>query len=190
MFIPDASLLPVETIVILSTLASGLARARNFRHPGKQLVDDRSLVVLLVGLGFHVHGFGLGLAFLEDDLGFGFALSANRRRMTIRFRHQALLFRERQRFNSLALDFGALQHGCDQLFLAAVDFGFLNLDLLFFFDLLYLHLLGDDLLLHDVGLDVIGFVGLGLLALGDFDVLCFLDFEVAGCFRLLGHGKR
>jgi hypothetical protein len=59
----------------------------------------------------------------------------------------------------------ALQHGRDQLFLAAIDLGLLHLDLLLFLDLLHLHLLGDHLLLHDVGLDVVSFVGLRLLAL-------------------------
>src|SRR5947199_386326 len=40
----------------------------------EQLVDDRGLVVFLVGLGFHIHRLRFGLAFLEDDLGFGLAL--------------------------------------------------------------------------------------------------------------------
>jgi hypothetical protein len=38
--------------------------------------------------------------------------------------------------------------------------------------------------LHDVGLDVIGLIRLRLLPLGDFDVLRFLDFEVALRLRL------
>ena len=110
--------------------------------------------------------------------------------MTIRFRHEPLLFCERQSLNTLTLDFGPFQHGCDQFFLAAVDFGFLHFDLLLFFDLLHLHLLGDDLLLHDVGLDVIGFVSLRLLPLGNFDVLRLLDFKIALRFRLLRQGQR
>src|SRR5437763_12188935 len=46
----------------------------HFRHACEQLVDDRGLVVFLVGLGFHIHRLRFGLAFLEDDLGFGLAL--------------------------------------------------------------------------------------------------------------------
>src|SRR5258706_557600 len=72
---------------------------------------------------------------------------------------------------------------------AAIDFRFLHLDLLFFFDLHDLHLLGNDLLLHDVGLDVVGFVGLGLLFLGDFEILRLFYFEVALGFGLLGLGN-
>ena len=78
---------------------------------------------------------------------------------------QALLLGRGQRLDALTLDLGLLQHGRDQLLLAAHDFGFLHLDLLLFLDLLHLHLLGDDLLLHDVGLDLVGLVGLRLLPL-------------------------
>src|SRR5439155_22642129 len=72
-----------------------------------------------------------------------------------------------------------------QFFFAAVDFCFLHFDLLLFLNLLHLHLLSDHLLLHDVGLDVISLVGLRLLPLGDFQVLRFLDLEIALRFSLL-----
>ena len=61
-----------------------------------------------------------------------------------------------------------------------------NLDLLLLFHLLDLHRFGDHLLLHDVGLDVVGFIGLGLLLLGGFQILRFLDFEIARGFGLFG----
>ena len=74
--------------------------------------------------------------------------------------------------------------------MAAIDFRFLNFDLLFFFDLLHLHLLSDHLLLHDVGLDVIGFVCLRLLALGDFEELGSFHFEIALRLGLFCQGQR
>ena len=46
------------------------------------------------------------------------------------------------------------------------------------------------MLLHDVGLDVVGFISLSLLPLGNFQVLGFLDFQVALRFGLLSHGER
>ena len=49
---------------------------------------------------------------------------------------------------------------------------------------------GDDLLLHDVGLDLVGFVGLRLLPLDSFEVLGLLDFEIALRFGLLGLRER
>ena len=119
-------------------------RAHHFRHAGDQLVDDRRLVVFLVGLGLHVHGLGFGFALLEDDLGFGFALRADGGGVTFGFRDQALLLGLGQRLDALALDFGLLQHGGDQFLLAAHDFGFLHLDLLLLLDLLHLHRLGDS----------------------------------------------
>ena len=89
LLIPAESPLPVETIVILSTLFSGLASAsHHLRQAGDQFVDDRSLVVFLVGFGLHVHRPRLGVALLEDDFGFGLALLLDRRRLAFRFRHQ------------------------------------------------------------------------------------------------------
>ena len=66
--------------------------------------------------------------------------------------------------DALRFDLRPLEHGRDELLLVAQDFGLLHLDLRFLLDLLHLHLLGDDLLLHDVGLQLVGLVGLGLLA--------------------------
>ena len=54
---------------------------------------------------------------------------------------QPLLLGLGQRLDALALDLGLLQHGGDQLAFAALDFGFLHLDLLLLLDLLDLHLL-------------------------------------------------
>ena len=59
-----------------------------------------------------------------------------------------------------------------------------------FFNLLNLDRFRRHLLLHDVGLDLVGFVGLGLLLLDGFQVSGFLDFQVALRLRLLGHGER
>ena len=63
--------------------------------------------------------------------------------MSFGFRHQALLLGFGERLDALTLDLGLLQHGRDQFLLAAVDLGFLHLDLLLFLDLLHLHLLSD-----------------------------------------------
>ena len=43
-----------------------------------------------------------------------------------------------------------------------------------------------DLLLHDVGLDVVGLVGLGLLLLDQLRIRRFLDLKIALRFRLFG----
>ncbi len=59
-----------------------------------------------------------------------------------------------------------------------------------FSHLLDLHLLGHHLLLHDIGLDVVGFVGLRLLLLGGFQIQRSLDLEIARGFGLLGLRKR
>src|SRR6266566_3751031 len=165
-------------------------RFHHFRHVGEQLVDNGRLVVLLVSLGFHVHRLGFGFAFFKDDFGFGFALLTDSRGMTFGLGHQTLLFCRRQRLDPLTLDLCLLQHGCDQFFLAARDLRFLYFHLLFFLDLLHLHLFSDDLLLHDVGLYVIGLIGLRLLPLGDFEELCPLDFEIALRLGLFRQGKR
>jgi len=59
------------------------------------------------------------------------------------------------------------------------DFGLLHLHLLFLLDLLDLDEFGDHLLLHDVGLQFVGLVGLRLLAARLLGVLRFLDGKVA-----------
>ena len=128
-------------------------RANDFRQAGDQFVDDGGLVVFLIRFGFDVHGPRFGFAFLEDDLGFGFALSAYRGGMAFGFQHQALLFGFGQRFDAAFLDFRLFQNRGDQFAFVAEDFGFLNFDFLFLFDLPDLHGFGDDLLLHDVGLE-------------------------------------
>ena len=103
---------------------------------------------------------------------------------------QALPLGRGERLDALALDLGLLQHGRDQLLLAAQDFCFLHLDLLLLLDLLHLHLLRHDLLLHDVGLDLVGLVGLRLLPLDGSLVLRLLHVEVALRLGLLGQRQR
>ena len=44
------------------------------------------------------------------------------------------------------------------------------------------------LLLHDIGLDVVSFVGLRLLLLGSFEIQRPLHFQIARGFRLFGLG--
>src|SRR5208282_2101501 len=110
--------------------------------------------------------------------------------MAFGFRNQPLFLGGRRSFDALTLNFSLLQHGRDQFFFAARDFGVLNFDLSFFFYLLHAHAFGDDLLLHDVRLNVIRLVGLRLLLLRYFQVLRFFDLQVALRFGLLGLGKR
>ncbi len=106
---------------------------------------------------------------MNDDLGFGFALRRGwRTRWPSASDDQALPFGRGERFDAAALDLGALQHGRDQFALAALDFGVLHEDLVLLLDLVDLDLFGDHLLLHDVGLDLVGLVGLRLLALQRF----------------------
>ena len=68
-------------------------RLHDLRQSGDQLVDDRGLVVLLEGLGLHVHGASFGVALLEDDLGFGFTLRADRAGAAFGFHHRPLTAR-------------------------------------------------------------------------------------------------
>ena len=82
------------------------------------------------------------------------------------------------------------KHSRDQFALAALDFRVLHLDLLFALYPLDAHLLGDYLLLHDVGLDIIGLVGGGLLLAHSRHVVGPLQFEVALGFGLLGRRRR
>ena len=108
-------------------------RPHHFRQPGYELVQHGGLVVFLVSLGLDVHRASLGVAFLENDFGFRFALRANGAGMAFGFDHRLRLIGFGQGLNALALDFGRLQHGGDQFFLAAQDFGLLHLYLLFLF---------------------------------------------------------
>jgi len=82
----------------------------------------------------------------------------------------------------------ALSIPSDEFFFAAADFGVLNFDLSFFFDLLHSHAFGDDLLLHDIGLNVVDLVGLRLLLFGDFEYCAFLTSSHAA-IPLLGLGE-
>ena len=97
--------------------------------------------------------------------------SAGRGRRPFGLDRQPALLGVGQHRDPLALDLGLLQHGRDQLLLAAHDLRFLHLDLLLALDLLDAHRLGDDLLLHDVGLDLVGLVGLRLLLLDGLEVV-------------------
>ena len=168
LFMPAESPLPVETIVILSTLRQRRGqRPHDLRHAGDQLVDDRRLVELLVGLGLHVHRLGFGFALLEDDLGFGFALRADRGRAAFRFRSSAADFSASasvsMRWRSISACFSTVAISS---LLAAQDFGFLHLDLAApSRPAESSPASATHLLLHDVGLDLVGLVGLRLLLL-------------------------
>ena len=157
-----------------------------FRQPGEQFVDDRGLVVFLEGLGFDVHGLGFGFAFFQDDFGFRFALRADGEGMTLRFCREPHFFGGCQSLDASALHFGHFQRGSNQFVLAALDFRLRHFDLLFLLHLLDLHLFKDHLLLHDIGLDVVGLVGLRLLLLGGFEIQRSLHFQIAGGFGLFG----
>src|SRR5262249_13764333 len=141
-------------------------------------------------LGFHVHGLGFGFTFLEDDVSLGFTLHANGLRLAFSLRDQALLLGFSHVQNALFFNLSLLQNGGDQFFLMAGNLGFLHLDLLFFLDLLYLHLFGYDLLLGDVLLQLIGFVSLRLLALHGLQIAGLLDIEVTLGLRLLAQRQR
>ena len=78
------------------------------------------------------------------------------------------------------------QHGGDEFAFAASNFRVLHFHLCFALDLLYTDGFGNDLLLHDVGFDFVGFVGGGLGFLGHFQVAGFLDVQIAFRFGLLG----
>ena len=141
-------------------------RPHDLRHVGDQFVDHRRLVAFLVSLGLYVHRLGFRFAFLQNDFGFGFALRANRGGGAFGFGDPALPFGGGQCFDPLAIDLGLLQDRRDQFLFTAQNFGFLHLHLVLFFHLPDLHGFGHHLLLHDVGLDVVGLVGLRLLLLG------------------------
>ena len=108
--------------------------------------------------------------------------------MTFGYHRDARLLGVGDIFNALTFDLGALENGGDELLLMPDDLRLLNLELLLFLNLLDLHLFGDDLLLHDVGLDLIGFVGLSFLAAALLGKLCLLDIEVALRFGLFREG--
>src|SRR5262249_11881222 len=146
----------------------------------------RRLVELLVSFGLHIHRLGLRFALLEDDFSFRFALRANGGGASLGFHHQALTFGFGDRFDAFALILRLLEDARHQLALAALDFGFLLLDLMLLVNLADGDFLGLYLLLHHVGLNVIRLVGLGLLALHHFEIFGLLDFEVALGLRLFG----
>src|SRR5579883_516830 len=164
-------------------------RANNLGQAGEEFVDHGGLVVLLEGFRLDVHGLGFGFALLEDDFGFGFALCAGGGGAAFRFGHQALAFGVGQRLDALALDFGLLEDGGNEFAFAPGNFGFLDFDLGFAFDLLDADGFRDHLLLFDVGFDFVGFIGLRLGALGGFQEAGFLDVEIALGFGLLGEGS-
>ena len=91
--------------------------------------------------------------------------------MAVGFNDRLLLFGLGQRLDSPAFDLGLLENGGDQFALAPLDFRILHCDLPVLFDLVDLDCFGDHLLLHDVGLDLVGFVGLRLLLLHGFQVV-------------------
>src|SRR5580698_7442291 len=160
-------------------------RANHFRQSGDEFVEHGGLVVFLERLRLDVHRLRFGLTLPEDDLRFGFTACTDRRSLTFGFADQALAFGAGDGFHALALDFRRLQHSCDQLALAALDFRILHFHLSFTLDLLHFYRLGDHALLHHVGLDLVGFVGGGLRLLGHFEIRGLLQVEVAFRFGLL-----
>ena len=114
-------------------------------------------------------------------------MRANGAGVTLGFDHRLGLVGLGQGLNTLALDFGRLQDGGDQLLLAAQDFGLLHLHLLLLFRLLDLDRLDDHLLLHHIGLDLVSLVGLCLLAFDQFIVGRFFHIEIALRFGLPRH---
>src|SRR6266576_3691905 len=110
--------------------------------------------------------------------------------MSFGLHHQALFLGHGQRLDALTLDLGLLQYRRNEFLLATIDLGFLHLDLAFFLHLLHPHAFGDHLLLHDVCLDVVRLVSLRLLLLGNFEVLRFLDLQIALRLGLLGLRQR
>ena len=85
--------------------------------------------------------------------------------MALGFGGQAILLRSGHVLDALLLDLGGLEHGGDQLLFIAQNLRLLHLDLALALHLLHLHLLGGHLLQHDVGLQLVGLVGRGLLLL-------------------------
>src|SRR5271156_1991393 len=160
--------------------------AHDVRHTGEEFVHDGGLVVFLESFGLDVHGLGFRFALLEDDFGFGFTLRANGGGAAFGFADEALTLGVGDGLDALALDFGLLEHGGDEFAFAALDFGVLHFDLRFAFHLLYFHGFGNDLLLHDVGFNFVGFVGRGLGFLGHFEIAGFFEIQIAFGFGLLG----
>src|SRR5712664_1454196 len=117
--------------------------AHYFRQSADEFVEHGGLVVFLEGFRLDVHGLGFGFALLEDDFGFGFALRTDRRGAAFGFGYRALTLGAGERFAALALDFRLLEHGSDELALAALDFCFLHLYLGFTLHLLHSHGFGD-----------------------------------------------
>ena len=85
LFMPAACPSPVETMVILSMFCKRRGqRPCDLGQTGYELVHNRGLVPFLVRFGAHVHGFCFRFTFLENDLGFGFALRAGGGRAALR----------------------------------------------------------------------------------------------------------
>ena len=139
--------------------------AYHFGHGGNEFVDHGSLVPLLVGLGTDSNGAALG------------------------FGNEVLLFGGGQRLNTAAFDVSLFENGGNQSALDALDFSVLHQNRLLTLHLLNLDLFHHHLLLHNVGPDLVGLVGLGLLPLDSFEVLGLLDLPVALGFGLFGEGK-
>ncbi len=105
--------------------------------------------------------------------------------MSLGIDDQTLFFGFRESFDALALDLRRLEDGGDQFFLAARDFGLLHLDLRLALNLLYPDGFGSHLLLHDIGFDFVGLVGLRLGLLGGLQKIRALDVQVALRLSLL-----
>ena len=111
-------------------------------------------------------------------------MDASRRGGTFGFDGHLAACRFGQHFYAFAFDLSTFQNSGNQFFLMALDFKILHLHFAFFFDEADFHSLGRNLLLHDIRLNVIGFVGLGLLALDGLHILGATNFEIALRFGL------
>ena len=137
-----------------------------------------------------MHRVRFGIAFLAHDVRFGAALSSNRLRLPIGFDGAALARGFGENPDPLPFRFGWFLDGGYQLQLLALDLRLLHLRLLFALHPLDSYLLGNNLLLHDVGLQLVGLVRTGLLRAHGGLVFRLLQVEVALRLRLAGEGSR
>ena len=129
---------------------------------------------------------GFGRATDASRLGLGLCLRSQRRRTSLGFEGDTLLFGGGLSLDTLSIGFGSFHHRGFELHLASMPFGLLHLHLRGLVDLLRASGFGDDLLLDDLRLQVAGLVGDDLLLLHLGVVGGALEGQVALRLRLLG----
>ena len=137
--------------------------SRQFRQAREDLVEHGGLAVERKGVGALLHRVRFRLALLPDNVGFRFAGDADRGGAAFGFESQAVLLGAGERLDLLLINLGGPQDGGDQFGLAPLDFRLLHFRLALLADEFDIHLLGDDLLLRDVRLDIVRLVRLRLL---------------------------